>query len=179
MVTSFSLALLCQASILAAGADTYANAYRTSTETGRPMVVMVSAEWCPACQTMKETVIPKVKQRGLLGKVAFAIVNLDRQRKLGRELTRGGPIPQLLMFRRTAEGWKLSRLTGGQSLPKVEAFIDRGLKRNATDRQTETVGKELPREEPADTQDGQGGGKTQLASHPQRDGLPIPPKNPE
>ena len=76
-------------------------------------------------------------------------------------------------------GWKLSRLTGGQSLPKVEAFIDRGLKRNATDRQTETVGKELPREEPADTQDGQGGGKTQLASHPQRDGLPIPPKNPE
>jgi len=110
---------------------------RETTETGRPMVVMVSAEWCPACQTMKDKVIPEVKRRGLLGKVAFAIVNLDRERKLGRELTRGGPIPQLLMFRKTDEGWKLRRLVGGKSVNTVEHFIEEGIKLDEATKQAE------------------------------------------
>ena len=148
-MTAFSLAAALQVAILAPAADTYAEAYRLTAETGRPMVVMVSAEWCPACQTMKKKVIPKVEQRGLLGKVSFAIVNLDRQRKLGKTLTRGGPIPQLLMYRQTNEGWRLSRLTGGQSVRKVEAFIDRGLERDAAEKEAEMARKGQPAEKTA------------------------------
>jgi len=129
-VTTLSLAALLQVSMLAPAGDTYAEAYRTTTKTGCPMVVMVSAHWCPACQTMKEHVIPRLRRRGLLRRVAFATVNVDHERELGRTLTRGGPIPQLLLFRRTPDGWRLSRLTGGQSVHTVEAFIDRGLKRD-------------------------------------------------
>jgi len=134
-VTTFSLAAALQLSILAPGADTYAEAYRLTAKTGRPMVVMVGAEWCPACKAMETNVIPQVRRRGVLGRVAFAIVDLDRQRNLGRTLTRGGPIPQLLMFRRSRDGWRLSRLVGGQSAPQVEAFIA-GLKRHASQQQT-------------------------------------------
>jgi len=118
-VTTFSLAAALQLSILAPGADTYAEAYRLTAKTGRPMVVMVGAEWCPACKAMETNVIPQVRRRGVLGRVAFAIVDLDRQRNLGRTLTRGGPIPQ-----------------GAQSAPQVEAFIDAGLKRHASQQQT-------------------------------------------
>jgi thioredoxin-like negative regulator of GroEL len=145
-VTSLSLAASLGVSMLAPGAETYAtyaDAYRLTRETGRPMVVLVGAEWCGACQTMKQEVIPQVRRRGLLGKVAFAMVNLDRERALGTKLTRGGPIPQLLMFRRTSDGWRLSRLTGRQSVGDVEAFIDRGLRRDAA-AQTASTAQEEP-----------------------------------
>ena len=96
------------------------------------MVVMVSAEWCGACQVMKREVVPQIKEKGLLKKVSFAIVDLDKQRKLGQTLTHGGPIPQLLMYRKAPDGWRLSRLIGRQSTSDVVSFIDRGLKRDET-----------------------------------------------
>ncbi|MFH1919932.1 MAG: thioredoxin family protein [Planctomycetota bacterium] len=175
-MTTFSLALLCQASILASTADTYTEAYHASTKTGRPMVVMVSAEWCPACRTMKKEVIPQVEEKGLLGKVSFAMVNLDRQQELGRKLTRGGPIPQLLMFRRTAEGWRLSRLTGRQSVRKVEAFIDRGLERDATEKKAGMARKGPPSEKTAATEGDQAEGPARLTSLPQGTTHPTSPK---
>jgi thioredoxin-like negative regulator of GroEL len=150
-VTSLSAALLLYLPITArsAGTDTYADAYRLTSQTGRPMVVFVSAEWCPACQTMKRNVIPQIRERGLLGKVAFAIVNLDRERDLGHKLTRGGPIPQLLMYRKTPDGWRLSRLIGAQKVPAVERFIDWGLKRDEATRKENTVPDAQPGEETA------------------------------
>ena len=143
-MTSLSLAGVVQLSILVSGANTYVDAHQVSTKTGQPMVVMVGAAWCPACRTMKRNVLPQVRKRGLLRRVAFATVNLDRERQLGRKLTRGGPIPQLLMFRRTSDGWRVSRLIGGQNVRTVETFIGQGLKRDDETKKIETA-----REEPA------------------------------
>jgi thioredoxin-like negative regulator of GroEL len=136
-VTNLSLAVLLQLSMAASDGDAYAKAYRDTARTGRPMVVLVSAEWCPACQQMKRDVIPRIKRQGLLSKVAFAMVNLDRDRELGRQLIRGGPIPQLLFFRRTPNGWLRSRLIGGQSVRTVEQFINTGLRRDQATKQVE------------------------------------------
>ncbi len=95
---------------------------------GRPLVVLVSTEWCPPCRTMKKTVIPQIRKRGLLEKVAFAIVNPDHDRRLARRLTGGvASIPQLLMFRKTPNGWRRRRLVGGQSTQTVEKFIKQGV----------------------------------------------------
>ncbi len=114
-----------------AAAETYAEAHRTTTQTGKPMVVMVSTDWCPPCQMMKKTIMPRVRERGLLRKVAFAIVNPDRDQELAEQLTGGGPIPQLVMFRRTANGWIRKKLIGGQSVETVEEFISEGLTQDA------------------------------------------------
>jgi thioredoxin-like negative regulator of GroEL len=132
------LAVAVPASDATQASESYAEAYQLASKTGRPMVVFVGADWCGPCQRMKREVIPQVRRRGLLGRVAFAMVNVDGEPKLGRSLRRGGPIPQLLMFRRTPKGWRLSRLTGGQSVPNVEAFIDHGLQRDA-ETKAETV----------------------------------------
>jgi thioredoxin-like negative regulator of GroEL len=107
--------------------ETYTEAHRATVASGKPMVVMVGADWCPPCQTMKRTILPKVRERGLLRKVAFAIVNFDRERELARKITGGGPIPQLIMFRRTANGWASKKLIGSQSVETVEQFIEGGL----------------------------------------------------
>jgi thioredoxin-like negative regulator of GroEL len=133
-VTSLTLATILQASIIAVGADDYAAARRETTDTGRPMVILVGADWCPACQTMKNEVVPQVKRRGLLGRVAYAVVNLDRQKDLGQQLVADGPIPQFIMYRKTRDGWKRRRLVGGQSAESVEAFIKEGLELDKNDK---------------------------------------------
>ncbi len=126
-MTSLGFAVILQASLALTGTDGYAEAHQAVTQTGRPMLVVVGADWCPACQALEKTVIPQVRQRGLLRRVAFAIVNLDHDRELGQELTAGGPIPQMLMYRKTASGWKMRRLIGNQSVEAVESFINEGL----------------------------------------------------
>jgi thioredoxin-like negative regulator of GroEL len=144
-MTSILLATIVQATILATGAEeaplaaaTYAEARQTVTETGTPMVVMVSTDWCPPCQTMKKTILPRVRERGLLKKVAFAIVNPDRDRDLAEKLTGGGPIPQLLMFRKTPDGWVRKKLVGGQSVETVEEFIVEGLAKDLAEKEAMT-----------------------------------------
>jgi thioredoxin-like negative regulator of GroEL len=136
-MTSMILSITVQVALLGAGVEatpasieTYAEARRTATETGKPIVVMVSTDWCPPCQVMKKQVMPQVRERGLLRKVAFALVNPDRDRELADKLIGDGPIPQLVMFRRTSGGWARKSLVGGQSVEAVEQFISDGLEKD-------------------------------------------------
>jgi thiol-disulfide isomerase/thioredoxin len=122
-----NIAVCLQLALLATGGETYAEACKTTAEKGCPLVVMVGASWCPACQEMKNSVIPEVRRQGTLHKVAFAQVDLDEEEELGAELIDGGPVPQILMYRKTGQGWKLRRLVGGQDARAVEEFIAQGV----------------------------------------------------
>jgi hypothetical protein len=130
-VTSLAFAALMQLPLLAASPDSYVEARRQTEQSGQPLVVMVGAEWCPACQTMKNSVLPQVRQHGLLGKVAFALVDLDRESSVGQNLIGAGPIPQLIMYRKTGTGWLRKKLIGSQSVETVERFIQDGVALNA------------------------------------------------
>ena len=129
-MTSLTLAAVLHLSVAAAGTHSYADAHRATAETGQPIVVMVSAEWCGACKEMEKTVLPQVAKRGLLKKVSFAVVNVDREATLARKLIGSGPVPQLVMFRRNGKGWLRKRLVGGQTPEAVEKFIEQGVARD-------------------------------------------------
>ncbi len=148
-------------------AESYAEARREIAETGKPMMVMVSTDWCGPCQSMKRNVLPKLRERGLFKRVAFAQVNADRDSELAKELTGGGPVPQLVMYRRTGRGWIRRKLVGGQSVEKVEQFIkeelaydegDHNSDKTIIDRDSSSAdsGVELP-ESPAKSSDTQHG----------------------
>jgi len=122
---SFTAAAVLHVSLLATGADTYADAHRVNAETGRPMLILVGADWCPACQQMSRSVVPQLERQGLLSKVAFAKVNTDRERTLAGKLMSGGSIPQLILYQRTGDGWRRRLLTGAQSADSVTAFVKR------------------------------------------------------
>ena len=122
-MTAFTLAALLQFSVVTSGTQSYNEAYRTTEDTGRPLVVMVGAEWCPGCVQMKHSVMPVVERNGGLKNVAYAYVNTDQQGPLAQKLMRGGSIPQLIVFRKTADGWKRDQLTGAHSPTEVESFI--------------------------------------------------------
>jgi thioredoxin-like negative regulator of GroEL len=118
-------------------AETYSAARQTTVDTGKPMVIMVSTEWCPPCQVMKKKILPRVREHGLLRKVAFANVNPDKDGELANQITGGGPIPQLVMFRKTAKGWMRKKLIGGQSVETVEEFIKEGLAMDKADKKAD------------------------------------------
>ena len=86
--------------------------------------------------------MPRVRAGGLLRKVAFAMVNADRERELAEKLTDGGPVPQLVMFRKTSHGWLRRRLVGAQSVETVEQFINEGLAQDGGDKKPHSGAKD-------------------------------------
>ncbi len=125
-MNSLAMIALCAVTISGSDGETYADAHQTTMKTGKPMLVMVSTEWCPACQVMKRQILPKIRERGLLSRVAFATVNPDQEGELSRQLIGNGPIPELVMYRKTPRGWIRRVLIGSQSVEQVEQFINQG-----------------------------------------------------
>ena len=125
-----TLMVLMQISLVGAApqdASKYSEAYHDSAASGKPLLILVGADWCPACQTMKGSVLPTVRERGDLDRVAFARVDADSESGLARQLMSGGSIPQLIMYSKVADGWKRDQLTGAQSPESVRSFIAQGL----------------------------------------------------
>lgn len=120
-----TLNILLQAAMVTASGRDYSTAYYQAVETGRPLVVLVGADWCPGCQTMKNASIPELEKRGGLSKVAFAQVNSDQQSQLAGKLMRGSSIPQLIMFYKADGGWKRQQLDGARSASDIQAFLDK------------------------------------------------------
>ncbi len=151
---NLTMATFLQLSLVLSGGEatnsprigTYDWAHKEVTETGQPMFVLVGAKWCPACVEMKENVVPVIRRRGLLRKVVYAYVDLDEEKRLGRELTSRGPIPQLITFRRTDKGWIRSKIIGGRGPRVVEAFINETLTLDQREQQAmkEAKGSEQP-----------------------------------
>jgi thioredoxin-like negative regulator of GroEL len=117
---------MCTAALGASDGETYAEAHQVTIKTGKPMLVMVSTEWCPACQVMKKRILPQVRERGLFSRVAFASVNPDKENELSHQLIGNGPIPELVMYRKTPRGWIRRVLVGAQTVETVEHFINEG-----------------------------------------------------
>jgi len=141
-VSSWTVVAVMQLALAGGNGETYAEARRATDESGRPMVVMVGATWCGPCQQMKKQVIPKVRERGLFKEVSFATVDADAEAEIAREIIGSGPVPQLVMYRKTQRGWLRRRLVGKQSVEAVEHFIKQGLaddeKERADDHQVES-----------------------------------------
>jgi len=125
-MTGITLAALLQFSVLSADAS-YAEAHRAMMETGRPMVILIGAEWCPACRTMKQSVTPAVARDGGFDEATFTVVDTDQQPELARKLMKGNSIPQLVVYRKTAKGWRINRLVGAQSAATVEQVVARAV----------------------------------------------------
>lgn len=105
---------------------TYEQAYREAQANGRPLMVLVGADWCPGCQTMKGGVLARMMRSGKLARVNYAVVNTDRERALASRLMQGNSIPQLIVFSKTGkETWSRDQITGATGEDSVAALIDK------------------------------------------------------
>ena len=105
---------------------TYEEAYEQAQRTGQPLVVLVGANWCPACQSLKDDVLAPMQRSGKLAKVSFAVVNYDREKELASKLMRGSSIPQLIVFYRNGTtSWSRQQITGATDEKRVVTMIDK------------------------------------------------------
>lgn len=123
-----TLTACLQVSMVAAAAapsTSYSEAYREAHQTGKPLVILVGADWCPGCRTMKQSVIPALKESGDLAQVSFATVNTDHDRELAGKLMQGGSIPQLIVYKKTETGWEREQVTGARSVTETRGLLRR------------------------------------------------------
>jgi thioredoxin-like negative regulator of GroEL len=121
------MGLMLQAALLTSGADSYEVALKAAQENGQPLVVLVGADWCPGCVTMKNATMPAMVRSGALRNVQYANVNYDRDPNLARQLMRGNAIPQLVVFSWTEKGWHREQITGATSSGVVNGMIQRAI----------------------------------------------------
>lgn len=118
------LSALMQVTLLANGSSvSYADAYGASAETGKPMLVLIGADWCPHCVTMKNRVIPQLQKQGALDEVSYVAINSDQQPTLARQMMQGSSIPQVILYYRTADGWKRHRTVGAMSAGNLSRLL--------------------------------------------------------
>ena len=107
-------------------AEQFDLAYQRSVETGRPLVVLLGARWCPGCRVMQHEVMPEVEKSGGLEQVEFVHIDIDRNRRLAAKLSKANTIPQLIRYHKTPDGWKYNLLNGAYKVDEVKAFIKTG-----------------------------------------------------
>ena len=129
---NFALAAMLQTGLLAAEPVkaqtlTYSEAYAQSESGEKPLVVMIGADWCPACVQMKNSALPQIAQDGVFKEVAFTVVDTDKNPEIAKQVMEPGTIPQLIMYHKTSNGWRRERLQGGNSPSAILSFLRRGI----------------------------------------------------
>jgi thiol:disulfide interchange protein len=102
---------------------TYLKAYKKAQAGNKPLLVLVTADWCPPCQVMKSTTIPTLMRKQAFEQFNYATVDLDREEPLARQLIGDRGVPQLIMFEKQNDQWVRRYLRGIQTPETVEAFV--------------------------------------------------------
>src|SRR4051794_34003424 len=97
-MVGMAAAIVVQCALWGANHASYNAALQDAQKQQRPLLVLVGANWCPGCQTMKTRVLPSLARRGALRGVSFATVDTDTEVETAKQLMRGGSIPQLIVF---------------------------------------------------------------------------------
>jgi len=119
-----TLAILLQTATVGETKVDYQKAYKEAAETGKPMLVLVGTDWCPACVTMKHSIMPRLIRSGKLRNVVYTEVDADAQPRIAHQIMTGGGYPQLAIFRKTREGWRRKLLVGLQSEDTIEKLVN-------------------------------------------------------
>jgi thiol:disulfide interchange protein len=101
----------------------YEIAYRKAQEEKKPLVVLVGADWCAACKTMKSDTIAPMKANGQFKEVVFTQVDKESQPELASQVMQGNTLPQIVVFCESEKGWKKFSLAGLQSERRVKELI--------------------------------------------------------
>jgi len=106
----------------------YADAYEQSVSQQKPLMVVVGAPWCPACNVLKDTTIRSMAQNGELDSVSLAVINRDDDPELATRLTEGEKmLPQIIVYTQDKGTWKRRKLLGYQPKQPVRSLIRRAL----------------------------------------------------
>jgi thioredoxin-like negative regulator of GroEL len=106
----------------------YAEAYKASVSEEKPLMVVVGAPWCQACNVLKESTIRPMADSGELDTVSLTVINPDENPALAKQITEGEQmLPQIIVFTKDNGRWKRRKLMGFQPKQPVRSLIRRAL----------------------------------------------------
>ncbi len=103
----------------------YEVAYKKAQEEKKPLLVLVGADWCVACRTLKADTIAPMTKAGQLKDVIITHVDKDKNPELAAQVMKGNILPQIVVFSEADSGWKRFSLTGMQTERRVKELIGR------------------------------------------------------
>ena len=128
-MTGLLISVMLPLATIPSQAEKFDLAYQRSVTTGRPLVVLLGAKWCPGCRVMQHEVMPEVEKSGGFEQVEFVYIDIDRNRRLAAKLSKAKTIPQLIRYHKTPDGWKYNLLNGAYNVEEVKTFIKTGTKK--------------------------------------------------
>lgn len=119
----------------------YRTAYEKASNGDKPLLVLVTAEWCAPCKTMKSTTIPQLIRKDAFRDFHYATVDLDKEEDLARKLIGNRGVPQLIVYEKKDNRWQRRYLRGIQTAATVEKFISSGIKTRTASKTSQSIGK--------------------------------------
>ena len=122
LMAASALALFVTSAVAQEPID-YKTAYERADKGDKPLLVLVTAEWCPPCQQMKKSTIPELLKKKTFKDFHWAAVDYDRENKLAKQLIGDRGVPQLIMYEKRDGKWVRRYLRGYKQPKVVEAFV--------------------------------------------------------
>ena len=104
---------------------TYEEALQQAQNDNKPMLILVGAKWCAACEVMKRDTIEPMKASGELKDVVVTYLDMDQRPELAQQLAKGETLPQVVMFCKEQNHWRRLSLTGMQSRSRMQELLGR------------------------------------------------------
>ncbi|GAA4442877.1 thioredoxin family protein [Bremerella cremea] len=103
----------------------YDDAYHALQDEGKPLVVMVTARWCPACPATKERLLA-THQAGELGDVSLSLIDYDLDANMRGKVLKGLPqkLPAIVLYRQRAQGHQQEHFTNTTGRSAVDRLKD-------------------------------------------------------
>lgn len=120
LATSASHAQESQPLAVAKPSLTYKQAYKKAKEGNKPLLVLVTADWCPPCRHLKATTLPTLMEKDAFRNFHFAMMDYDSDPKVADQLIEDRGLPQLIMFKKSEGKWLRSWLNADKGIHSVE-----------------------------------------------------------
>lgn len=108
---------------------TYEEAYAQAERERKPLLVVVSAKWCGACQVLKRDTILPMRQDSEFKDAVVCIVDKDDRPELAAQIMKGDKLPQTVVFSKQPSGWKRVSVVGFVSRSRVGELLRRAVGR--------------------------------------------------
>ncbi len=106
----------------------YATAYQRAQSSDKPILVLVTAEWCAPCQMLKRTTVHDMMSKRGFKDFHFATVDVDREPDTAAKLIEGRPVPQFIIFERSGDKWIRRYSVGYLPVDQLQAFLAPSIK---------------------------------------------------
>ncbi len=105
--------------------QSYEDALDQAQKESKPILIIVGAKWCAACEVMKRETVEPMKAAGELSDVVLAFVDKDQRPELAQQLMKGETLPQTILFTKENDQWRRLSVTGLQSKSRIQELIGR------------------------------------------------------